>query len=62
MAEKKKTHQKSKPAREHSEMAHTAARSTERGTCGDKGPATGEVAYAVGEEHCNAMCAGVRTR
>ncbi len=33
----------------------------ECGTCGDKGLATGEVVHAVGEEHGNAVCAGVRT-
>jgi hypothetical protein len=59
---KKKTHQKSKPAQEHSEMAHAAMRSMECGMCGDEGPATGEGAHAVGREHCNAMCAGARTR
>jgi hypothetical protein len=58
---KKKTHQKSKPVQEHSEMAHAAARSTECGVCGDEGPATGEVVHAVGGEHCNVMHAGART-
>jgi hypothetical protein len=62
LAEKKKTHQKSKLVWEHGEMACAAVRSTEHGVCGDKGPATGEVAHAVGGEHCNMMHAGVRTR
>ena len=62
MAEKRKTHQKSKPAWEHSEMAHAATRSIERGTCGDEGPAIGKVAHAVGREHCNTARAGARTQ
>jgi hypothetical protein len=61
LAEKRKTHQKSKPAWEHGKMAHAAARSTEGGAYGDEGPAIGKVVHAVGGEHCNMACAGART-
>jgi hypothetical protein len=62
LAEKRKTHQKSKPAWEHGEIAHAAARSIECGACGDEGLATGKVAHAVGREHCNTAHAGARTQ